>query len=57
MESKLLDAYYAFKGWNHEGVPTGKTLAELKLDYVRKDFGQRGILTESEDAPLGEVSA
>ena len=51
MESKLLDAYYEFKGWNNEGVPTHETLDELKLGYVSEDFLQRGILTDSENAP------
>jgi benzoyl-CoA reductase subunit BamB len=46
LEEKLLDTYYEFKGWNHEGIPTRKTLHDLDLDYVAKDFLQRGILTE-----------
>ncbi|MFH1807563.1 MAG: aldehyde ferredoxin oxidoreductase N-terminal domain-containing protein [Pseudomonadota bacterium] len=48
LEQKLLDAYYTFKGWNLEGIPTRKTLHELDLDYVAKDFLQRGILKEDE---------
>ena len=50
MEIKLLDAYYEFKGWNHEGIPTKKTLDELGLDYVSEDFLERGILTDREEA-------
>jgi benzoyl-CoA reductase subunit BamB len=44
LEEKLLDAYYRFKGWNHEGIPTKETLHALGLDYVSEDFEQRGIL-------------
>ena len=43
-EQKLLDAYYQFKGWNSEGIPTRKTLAELGMDYVGQELEQRGIL-------------
>jgi aldehyde:ferredoxin oxidoreductase len=44
-EQKLLDSYYQFKGWNKDGVPTKETLDGLGLDYVTKEFEQRGILT------------
>jgi benzoyl-CoA reductase subunit BamB len=44
LEEKLLDAYYKFKGWNHEGIPTKETLHELGMDYISEDFEQRGIL-------------
>ena len=44
-EQKLLDAYYQFKGWNNEGIPTKETLDELGMDYVGEDFEQKGILT------------
>lgn len=44
LEEKLLDAYYAFKGWNNDGIPTKETLHELSMDYVAEDFEQRGIL-------------
>ena len=47
METKLLDAYYEFKGWSNDGIPTKKTLDELGLDYVSEDFLKRGILTDS----------
>jgi len=46
METKVLDAYYEFKGWNHEGIPTRETLNKLGLNYVSEDFVQRGILTD-----------
>ena len=48
MEQKLLDDYYAFKGWNKEGIPTKKTLDELGLDFVSEDFVKREILTGSD---------
>jgi len=56
LEEKLLDAYYKFKGWNNQGIPTKETLHELALDYVSEDFLQRGILTDDEDTPSKETS-
>jgi aldehyde:ferredoxin oxidoreductase len=56
MEQKHLDAYYEFKGWNHEGIPTKETLDKLGLDYVSEDFLQRGILTDNEGTPSQEAS-
>jgi benzoyl-CoA reductase subunit BamB len=44
LEEKLLDAYYKFKGWNQDGIPTKESLHELGLDYVAEDFEKRGIL-------------
>ena len=44
MEHKLLDAYYEFKGWNNDGIPTKETLDELGLDYVSEDFSREGDL-------------
>jgi benzoyl-CoA reductase subunit BamB len=40
LEEKLLDAYYKFKGWNNDGIPT----KELGMDYVSEDLEQRGII-------------
>jgi aldehyde:ferredoxin oxidoreductase len=57
METKMLDAYYEFKGWNHEGIPFKETLDKLGLDYVSEDFVQRGILTDHEGTPSKETSA
>jgi hypothetical protein len=57
LEAELLDAYYKFKGWNNQGIPTKETLQELALDYVSEDFLQRGILTDNEGAPSKETSA
>ena len=44
LEAQLLDAYYKFKGWNNDGVPTKETLKELDLGYVAEDLEQRGII-------------
>ena len=59
LEQKLLDEYYAYKGWNKDGVPTAKTLRELDLDFVLEDFLERGILTGDEEPaqPDQETSA
>jgi aldehyde:ferredoxin oxidoreductase len=48
METKLLDEYYTFKGWDKEGIPTRKTLDGLGLDYVSRDFTERGIFSADE---------
>ena len=56
LETQLLDAYYKFKGWNNQGIPTKETLHELALDYVSEDFLQRGILTDDEGTPSKEIS-
>ncbi len=56
LEKKLLDTYYQYKGWNQEGIPTKKTLDELGLDYVSRDFIERGILREDEEA-VAETAA
>ena len=56
LEANLLDAYYKFKGWNNEGIPTKESLNELALDYVAEDFLLRGILTDNEGTPSKETS-
>lgn len=43
-EQKLLDAYYQFRGWNSDGIPTKETLDGLGLEYVSDDLAKRGIL-------------
>jgi benzoyl-CoA reductase subunit BamB len=55
LEEKLLDAYYKFKGWNDQGIPTKETLHQLALDDVAQDFETRGILKENEDSPSKET--
>jgi benzoyl-CoA reductase subunit BamB len=54
LEENLLDEYYAFKGWNSDGIPTVRSLRELDLDYVADDFLERGILTEDETAEAAD---
>ena len=44
LEEKLLDAYYKFKGWDNQGIPTKESLHELGMDYVSEDLEQRGII-------------
>ena len=56
METRLLDAYYEFKGWNNEGIPRKETLNKLGLDYVSEDFIQRSILTDDESIPAKKTS-
>jgi benzoyl-CoA reductase subunit BamB len=56
LEKQLLDAYYEFKGWNHDGIPTKESLHALGLDYVAEDLLQRGILTDNEGTPSTETS-
>ncbi|MBN1773771.1 MAG: aldehyde dehydrogenase [Deltaproteobacteria bacterium] len=46
LEQRLLDAYYAYKGWNEQGIPTEATLNGLGLGYVAEDFRKRGILKD-----------
>ncbi len=49
LEEKLLDAYYAFKGWDNQGVPTKKSLQQLDLGYIAEDFERRGIIKNGQD--------
>lgn len=43
LETQLLDAYYTFKGWDNDGIPTKETLESLDLGYAAEDLIQRGI--------------
>ena len=47
-EQELLSKYYAFKGWNEDGVPTRPWLEQLGLAYVADDLENRGILSKEE---------
>ena len=49
LEAELLDAYYKFKGWDHQGIPTKKTLEELDLGYVAEDLEQREVIKNGHD--------
>ncbi|MCG6954562.1 MAG: aldehyde dehydrogenase [Gemmatimonadetes bacterium] len=53
LEAKLLQAYYSFKGWNSDGVPTRETLHDLDLDFVAEEFAETGILKEE---PVGSAT-
>jgi benzoyl-CoA reductase subunit BamB len=44
LEAQLLDAYYKFKGWDREGIPTRESLRELDMPYVAEDLQKRGII-------------
>jgi benzoyl-CoA reductase subunit BamB len=56
LEERLLDAYYKFKGWNMDGIPTKETLQELDLAYISEDLIKRGILREEQDIPSKKTS-
>lgn len=45
-EKQILEGYYEYRGWNKDGIPTKETLEKLNLDYVAKEFIERGILKE-----------
>ncbi len=49
LEENLLSTYYAFKGWNMDGVPTRERLMELDLGYVADELEKRGILKVGEN--------
>jgi len=49
LEKQLLDAYYKFKGWNNNGIPTKESLHELGLDNVIEEFEKRGIYNETSE--------
>jgi aldehyde:ferredoxin oxidoreductase len=46
LETKLLDEYYKFKGWNSQGIPTKETLDSLGLDYVSQELEKIDISKE-----------
>jgi len=49
LEEELLNAYYKFKGWNNQGIPTKETLQQLGIGFVGEDLEQRGILSYEQD--------
>ncbi len=57
LEKQLLDAYYKFKGWNDNGIPTKKTLDGLGLSFVADDLIARGILTATDTASAEPAAA
>ncbi len=48
LEAKLLDAYYKFKGWDSQGIPTKETLQELDMPEVAEDLVKRGIIANGQ---------
>ena len=57
LEKELLDTYYAFKGWNEQGIPTKESLQELGLDYVYEELERRGVYSNGGEPAAGETSA
>lgn len=55
-EAKLLDDYYAFKGWTNDGVPSKKTLDKLGLSDVAEKLIEMGLITGDEDICYTEHS-
>jgi aldehyde:ferredoxin oxidoreductase len=49
-EQALLSTYYAYKGWNMDGIPTREKLESLDLGYVADDLEERGLLAAAEAA-------
>jgi aldehyde:ferredoxin oxidoreductase len=49
LEQKLLDAYYKFKGWTNDGIPTKENLQSLELGYVADELEQRGIIKNGQN--------
>lgn len=43
LEKQLLDQYYKLKGFNPQGIPSRESLHELEMDFVAKEFEQKGI--------------
>jgi len=50
LEKQLLDAYYKYKGWNENGIPTKETLDGLGLGFVADDLIERGVLSATGSA-------
>ena len=54
LEKELLEAYYKFRGFNENGIPTKETLVNFGLDFVAEDLIERGILKETAEAVAAE---
>ncbi|MCU0727803.1 MAG: aldehyde dehydrogenase [Planctomycetes bacterium] len=57
LEAKLLDGYYAYKGWNKDGIPTEESLRGLGLGDVADDLLRRGVLKDGDAAPAADAAA
>jgi benzoyl-CoA reductase subunit BamB len=49
LEAQLLDAYYKFRGFNNDGIPTREILENLGIGYVAEDLEKRGILKDGQN--------
>ncbi len=56
LEEKLLDAYYDFRGWTKDAIPTKAELQRVGLDYVADELIQLGILDPNEGTPAQEAA-
>ena len=54
LEKELLEAYYKFRGFNENGIPTKETLVNFGLDFVAEDLIERGILQDTAEAVAAE---
>jgi benzoyl-CoA reductase subunit BamB len=54
LEAQLLDAYYQYKGWDKQGIPTKESLQELGLAHIAEDFKQRGIIKNGQSQKEGQ---
>jgi len=56
LEEKLLDAYYDFRGWTKDAIPTKAELQRVGLDYVADELIKLGILDPNEGTPAQEAA-
>jgi benzoyl-CoA reductase subunit BamB len=56
LEKELIDEFYKLKGWDKDSIPTKESLHELGLDYVYRDFIERGIVTDKGSTPDKKVA-
>lgn len=56
LEKQLLDAYYAKKGFDANGIPTKESLLDLDLACVAEDLEQRGLLGTAQEPPAASAA-
>ena len=49
LEKHWMDVYYAYKGWNSDGIPTKERFHELDLDYAYEELKRRGVYKDDQD--------
>lgn len=54
LKAELLNSYYKMKGWTPDSVPTNESLQGLGLEFVARDFEERGIFVISPDLSIEE---